>query len=89
MPSYRSTSSITSNLMENQQEIQDTLSKDSIDRQQHDQTSSTNESLARYVKMLLERSPTHDQKASQSKDEKQKYISIDFDSSSHFRTSIS
>ncbi|CAF0861264.1 unnamed protein product [Adineta ricciae] len=65
MPSYRSTSSMTSNLMENQQEIQGTLSKDSIDRQQHDQTSSTNESLAKYVKMLLERSPTHDQKASQ------------------------
>ncbi|CAF3017810.1 unnamed protein product [Rotaria sp. Silwood2] len=58
--SYRSTSSITTNLFDHQQEVQETLSKDSIENQHNDQTSSTNESLARYVKMLLERSPTQD-----------------------------
>ncbi|CAF2492428.1 unnamed protein product [Rotaria sp. Silwood2] len=58
--SYRSTSSITTNLFDHQQEVQVTLSKDSIENQHNDQTSSTNESLARYVKMLLERSPIQD-----------------------------
>ena len=67
IPSHRSTSSITSNLIDNQQEVQATISKDSIERQQYDQTSSTNESLTRYVKMLLERSPTQDHNSSYSR----------------------
>ncbi|CAF0720912.1 unnamed protein product [Adineta steineri] len=64
IPTYRSSSSITSNLFDNQQEIQATISKDSIERQQYDQTSSTNESLSRYVKMLLERPPNQEQNLS-------------------------
>lgn len=55
LPSHRSISSI-----DHQQDIQGTISKDSIDKQQNDQTSSTNESLTRYVKMLLERSPAQE-----------------------------
>ncbi|CAF4637401.1 unnamed protein product [Rotaria sp. Silwood1] len=62
--SYRSTSSITTNFVDHQQEVQGTLSKDSIENQQNDQTSSTNESLSRYVKMLLERPPTQDHNTS-------------------------
>ncbi|CAF2011176.1 unnamed protein product [Rotaria magnacalcarata] len=58
--SYRSTSSMPSKLTDHQQEVQITISRDSIENHQTDQTSSTNESLARYVKMLLERSPTQD-----------------------------
>jgi hypothetical protein len=60
MPSYRSSSSHTSNMIH---QVQGTISKDSIEKQQDDQTSSTNESLTRYVKMLLERSPTQDKTA--------------------------
>jgi hypothetical protein len=67
IPSYRSTSSITSNLIDHQQDIQATISKDSIEKQNYDQTSSTNESLTRYVKMLLERSPNQDNNSSYSK----------------------
>ncbi len=67
MPSHRSTSSITPNFLDYQQEVQPTISKDSIEKPQHDQTSSTNESLTRYVKMLLERSPTEDNHASKRK----------------------
>jgi hypothetical protein len=53
---YRSTSSITPNLFDYQQKTQTSVSQDNIDKQQNDQTS-----LTRYVKMLLERSPTHDE----------------------------
>jgi hypothetical protein len=67
MPSYRSTSSITPNYLEHQQEVQPTISKDSIEKPQNDQTSSTNESLTRYVKMLLERSPNQDNNTSKRK----------------------
>jgi len=63
-PSYRPISSISTNFIDHQQDIQGTISKDSIDKQQNDQTSSTNESLTKYVKMLLERSPTQDTNSS-------------------------
>jgi hypothetical protein len=69
MPSYRS---ISSNFIDHQQEIQATISKDSIEKQQNDQISSANESLTRYVKMLLERSPTQDNNPSKSKFRKKK-----------------
>ncbi len=67
MPSNRSTSSITPNFLDYQQEVQPTISKDSIEKPQNDQTSSTNESLTRYVKMLLERSPAQDNNTSKRK----------------------
>jgi len=67
LPSYRSVSSVTPNFLEHQQEVQATISKDSIEKQPTDQTSSTNESLTRYVKMLLERSPTQDNQSSKSR----------------------
>lgn len=54
-PSYRSTSSMAMNFVDHQQEVQGSISKDSIER-----PSSTNESLSRYVKMLLERSPAQE-----------------------------
>ena len=59
-PSYRSTSSMAMNFLDHQQEVQGSLSRDSIDRQQNERPSSTNESLTRYVKMLLERSPVQE-----------------------------
>lgn len=65
--SYRSSSSMPSNSTEHQQDVQGTLSKDSIENHQSDQASSTNESLTRYVKMLLERSPHQDKTISNSK----------------------
>jgi hypothetical protein len=52
---YRSTSSVTPNFLDHQQYVQPTISKDSIDKHENDQTN-----LTRYVKMLLERSPTQD-----------------------------
>jgi len=60
--------------IDHQQEVQATISKDSIEKQQNDQTSSTNESLTKYVKMLLERSPTQDNNTSKSKFKKKKRI---------------
>ncbi len=71
IPSYRSTSS---NFLDHQQEIQATISKDSIEKPQYDQTSSTNESLTRYVKILLERSPTQDNHSSKSKSPKKQKL---------------
>lgn len=73
MPTHRSTSSLTTNFLDHQQDVQPSLSKDSIERTQYDPTSSTNQSLTKYVKMLLERSPTQDHQGSKSK-----LISIDF-----------
>ena len=60
MASYRSSSSLSTNFIDHQQEVRATLSKDSIDKHEDDPTTQTNESLSRYVKMLLERSPTED-----------------------------
>lgn len=66
MPSHRSTSSLTTNFLDHQQDVQPSLSKDSIERTQNDQISSNNQSLTKYVKMLLERSPTQDHQGSKS-----------------------
>lgn len=59
MPSHRSTSS-------NYLDVQPSMSKDSIEKTHYDQTSSNNQSLTKYVKMLLERSPTQDHQGSKS-----------------------
>ena len=60
MASYRSSSSLSTNFIDHQQEVRATISKDSIDKQHDESTTHANESLSRYVKMLLERSPTQD-----------------------------
>lgn len=67
MPTHRSTSSLAANYLDHQQDVYPSISKDSIEKTYHDQTSSGNQSLTKYVKMLLERSPTQDHQGSKSK----------------------
>jgi len=59
---FRSASSLGINLFEHQkqQNVQSTMSKDSIERPNDEPTSTTNEALSRYVKLLLERSPAEE-----------------------------
>lgn len=59
---FRSASSLGINLFEHQkqQNVQATMSKDSIERHNDEPTSTTNEALSRYVKLLLERSPAEE-----------------------------
>ena len=62
---YRSASSLaTSSFPDHQHEAHGLISTDSIERHQDTQPSSNNESLTRYVKMLLERSPTQEKNTS-------------------------
>ena len=67
MPTHRSTSSLAANYLDHQQDVHPSISKDSIEKTHYDQTSSANQSLTKYVKMLLERSPTQDHQGSKSK----------------------
>lgn len=63
MPSFRSNSSLGMNFLDHQHDVQPTLSKDSIERANEPTTSTSNEALSRYVKMLLERSPNQEKNA--------------------------